>query len=154
MISNGMRLLIVTQAVDVNDPILGFFHRWIEEFAKHCERVHVICLKEGAHHLPPNVTVHSLGKESGRSRLKYLLRFFRLVWSLRREYDAVFVHMTPEYVLLGGLLWRLWNKRVVLWYVHRQSTFALQLAAHLVHKIATSAKGSISVRSRKIAVVG
>ena len=154
MISNGMRLLIVTQAVDVNDPILGFFHRWIEEFAKHCERVHVICLKEGAHHLPPNVTVHSLGKESGRSRLKYLLRFFRLTWSLRREYDAVFVHMNPEYVLLGGLLWRLWNKRVVLWYVHRQSTFALQLAAHLVHKIATSAKGSISLRSPKIAVVG
>lgn len=24
-----MKLLIVTQALDINDPILGFFHRWV-----------------------------------------------------------------------------------------------------------------------------
>ena len=46
-----MKLLIMTQAVDQNDPVLGFFHRWIEEFSRHCERVHVICLKEGEHSL-------------------------------------------------------------------------------------------------------
>ena len=59
-----MRLLIVTQVVDQNDSVLGFFHRWIEEFAKNCEKVHVICLKESVHNLPENVAVHSLGKES------------------------------------------------------------------------------------------
>ena len=157
-----MRLLICTQAVDTEDPILGFFHRWVEEFAKHSERVHVICLKEGAHHLPPNVSVHSLGKEGKTAnseqrtanRISYVIRFYFLIWKYRNEYDTVFVHMNPEYVLFGGLLWRLWRKRIVLWYVHRQSTFALRLAASLVQKIATSAKGSIGLRSPKIAVVG
>src|SRR3989344_9655850 len=157
-----MRLLICTQAVDSDDPVLGFFHRWIEEFAKHCESIEIICLRAGVQHLPDNVHIHSLGKEKmsanseqrTANRIQYAFQFWRHMWRLRGEYDAVFVHMNPEYVLLGGLLWRLWRKRVVLWYVHRQSTFALQLAAHLVHKIATSAKGSISLRSPKIAVVG
>ena len=29
-----MKLLIITQAIDINNPVLGFFHRWIEEFSK------------------------------------------------------------------------------------------------------------------------
>src|SRR3989344_6741688 len=57
-----MRLLIVTQKVDKNDPVLGFFHRWIEKFAKNFERVTVICLGKGEYNLPANVKVLSLGK--------------------------------------------------------------------------------------------
>jgi hypothetical protein len=60
-----MKLLIITQKVDINDPILGFFHRWIEEFAKHCEKITVICLYKGTYNLPNNVKVLSLGKEEG-----------------------------------------------------------------------------------------
>ena len=58
-----MRLLILTQKVDINDNNLGFFHRWIEEFARHCESVIVVCLQKGEYHLPPNVKILSLGKE-------------------------------------------------------------------------------------------
>ena len=58
-----MKLLIITQKVDINDPVLGFFHRWLEEFAKHYEFVTVICLEKGEHRLPENVKVLSLGKE-------------------------------------------------------------------------------------------
>ena len=39
------KLLIVTQAVDTEEPALGFFVRWIEELAKRVESVEVICLK-------------------------------------------------------------------------------------------------------------
>ena len=67
-----MKLLIVTQAIDSEHPILGFFHRWVEEFAKHCEHVHVICLQAGKHSLPANVTVHSLGKERITERTRGL----------------------------------------------------------------------------------
>ena len=85
-----MRLLIVTQTVDSGDPILGFFHRWIEEFAKHTERIEVICLREGFHALPANVRVHSLGKERGAAgRATYALHFLSLVWRLRHDYDAL-----------------------------------------------------------------
>ncbi len=98
-----MKLLILTQKVDKNDPILGFFHRWIEEFANHCEQVTVICLAKGKSTLPPTVSVLSLGKEAGQSRLKYLWRFYRYLWRERQNYDTVFVHMNQEYVLLGAL---------------------------------------------------
>ena len=134
-ISNGMRLLIVTQAVDRDDPVLGFFIGWIQAFAKEFESVHTICLTEGTHRLPPNVRVYSLGKESGRSRIKYLWRFFRTAWKLRREYDAVFVHMNQEYILLGGILWRILGKQIVLWRNHKKGSIWTRVAGFLAHTV-------------------
>lgn len=149
-----MKLLIVTQTVDTDDPILGFFVRWIEEFAKHAERVEVICLKEGKHELPMNVRVHSLGKERGGSRVSYILNFYRFLWRFRREYDAVFVHMNPEYVLLGGPFWRLLGKRVALWYTHKNVDTKLRLASWLANVIFTASKESFRIRTSKVRVMG
>jgi len=56
-----MKLLIITQKVDINDDNLGFFHRWLEKLASRFEKLSVICLAEGEHHLPSNVAVFSLG---------------------------------------------------------------------------------------------
>ena len=150
----GMRLLITTQAVDLDDPILGFFHRWILEFAKHCERVDIICLKEGRHQLPANVFVHSLGKEVRRSRFGYVFRFYHYIYALRHEYDSVFVHMNPEYVVLGGLFWRQWKKKIALWYVHRSHTWWLGAALLFADRVFTSATRSIPSRSKKIVALG
>lgn len=47
-----MNLLIITQKIDQNDDVLGFFHRWVEEFSKYCELVIVICLQKGEYDLP------------------------------------------------------------------------------------------------------
>ena len=130
-----MRLLIVTQAIDKHDPVLGFFHRWVEEIAKHAEHVHVICLKEGTHDLPENVLVNSLGKESGPSRFKYLKRFYSYIWRYRREYDSVFVHMNEEYVLLAGVPWFFWGKKVVLWRNHKQGSWRTKLAGFFTNTV-------------------
>ena len=108
-----MRLLITTQVVDRTDPFLGFFHGWIVELAKHFEHIEIICLQEGQHSLPSNVNVNSLGKELGiQSRIVYAARFLGLVWKLRDSYDAVFVHMNQEYILLAGWLWKILHKRI------------------------------------------
>lgn len=145
-----MKLLIVTQAVDTEDPVLGFFVRWIEEFAKHIEHIEVICLKEGKYHLPENVRVHSLGKENGpASRVGYSLRFLKLVWKLRNEYDTIFVHMNPEYVVLGGLLWRTLGKHIAFWYNHPQKGIRLSLAALLAHKIFHTSQYAATAHFRK-----
>lgn len=149
-----MRLLIITQKVDADDPILGFFHRWIEEFAKQCERVLVLCLEQGNFHLPQNVSVASLGKERQRSKPQYVARFYRYIFAHRREYDCVFVHMNPEYVLLGSFLWRIWRKRIGLWYVHRQVNMKLRIAEKLSHVIFTAAKESFQLKSGKVHVLG
>lgn len=149
-----MKLLIVTQVVDSQDSDLGFFVRWIEEFAKHVERLEVICLKEGKHQLPTNVRVHSLGKEKGVSRIIYVLNFYRYIWKLRDDYDAVFIHMNPEYVILGGPLWRLWGKRISLWYTHKNVNTKLRIATFFSNVILTASKESFRLKSKKVHVMG
>lgn len=154
-----MRLLIVTQTVDRSDPVLGFFHRWLEEFAKHFEHIHVICLKEGTHSLPQNITVHSLGKGAalGRDsaiyrtmrRLKYLVRFLKLIFALRKEYDAIFVHMNQEYVLLGGKLWWVLRKPVYLWRNHYAGSIFTDIASLFCRKIFCTSKFSYTAKYRK-----
>jgi len=149
-----MNLLIVTQKVDSEDAILGFFHRWIEEFAKHYKKIIVICLEEGKHSLPENVKVLSLGKEQGVSKFTYLKRFFQYIWRERKNYDTVFVHMNPEYVVLGGLLWRLLGKKIGLWYTHRQVNFKLWIAAIFSHIIFSASDFSFGLETSKLYVVG
>ncbi len=116
-----MKVLVCTEAIDRGDPLLGFFHRWLEEFARHAHRVHVICLGYGGGRLPGNVVEHSLGKESAKGaplfkRFVYSLRLLRHAWANRDDYDMVLVHLSPEYLLVAGLLWRLLKKRVGFWY--------------------------------------
>ena len=141
-----MKLLVLTQAVDTDDPVLGFMHRWIEEISKKYDHVEVVCLKEGKHDLPANVSVHSLGKENGRSRVKYVLRFYRYIWSLRKNYDAVFVHMNQEYVLLGGVFWILWGKPVVLWRNHKMGFISTHVAALLSRTVCFTSPSAYAAR--------
>lgn len=150
-----MKLLIVTQVIDKEDPTLGFFHRWIEVFAAQVEHLEVICLKEGTHSLPANVRVHSLGKEHGdRSRIAYAWHFIRLAVSLRPNYDAVFVHMNPEYLLIGGPFWILRRVPVVLWYTHKSVPLSLRLGSFFAKTIFTSSPESLRLYTRKKSPIG
>jgi glycosyltransferase involved in cell wall biosynthesis len=144
-----MRLLIITQKVDQNDDVLGFFHGWIAEFAKHCEQVTVIALGVGEHHLPKNVRVFSLGKERAVSRIGYLINFYRLIWRERKNYDVVFVHMNQEYVLLGGLLWKFFGKKISMWRNHYAGSFLTRMAMMLSDKLFCTSKYSFTAQSKK-----
>lgn len=141
-----MRLLIVTQAVDEKDLYLSFFTGWLKAFSTKFESIEVICLKEGEHSLPQNVRVHSLGKEHGVGRLEYVIRFYRHIWSLRGEYDAVFVHMNQEYVLLGGLLFALFGKPLFLWRNHYAGSIWTDVAAQFCKKVFYTSKSSYTAK--------
>jgi len=149
-----MKILIITQVIDTEHPILGFFHRWVEEFASQCEHVHVICLEAGKHSLPANVTVHSLGKEEGKGRLVYLVRFYKLIWTLRDEYKNVFIHMNQLYVTLGFLPWMILRKKVGLWYAHGTISLSLRLAILLTGRVFTSTEEGLQVNTNKKIIVG
>lgn len=149
-----MKLLIVTQAVDRAHSNLGFFTKWIDEFAKHCDEVTVIANEVGRHTLPENVTVFSLGKEGGSSRLARYVKFLSLIVWFSGRYDSVFCHMNPEYVIAGAWWWRLVHKRVVFWYMHKSVTPRLKLAEQLADVIVTASPESFRLPSKKVHVVG
>jgi len=160
-----MNLLITTQKVDINDDVLGFMHGWVEEFAKYCEKVIVICLQQGEHKLPKNVKVLSLGKElriknyelritNFFNKAIYIFKFYKYIWREKRNYDKVFVHMNPEYIVLGGLFWRMFGKKIVLWYAHGHTPRSLKIAEKLTDIIFTSTKSGCRLKSKKIKVVG
>lgn len=149
-----MKILIITQKIDRNDSVLGFFCRWVEEFSKHCEQVTVIALGVGVHNLPKNVRVFSLGKECGTSRIGYLYNFYRLIWHERKNYDVVFVHMNPEYVMLGGILWKILRKKIALWYTHKVVSWYLRVAEKISNDIFTASKESFRLSSKKLHVTG
>ncbi|MFA6273102.1 MAG: glycosyltransferase family 4 protein [Candidatus Paceibacterota bacterium] len=124
----AMKLLILTQKINKADPVLGFFHRWLLAFATNFEKITVICLELGEYDLPANVQVLSLGKEQGKSRVKYLRNFYKYIWQTRHDYDVVFVHMNQEYILLGALIWKILGKKTAFWYNHTCGNFLTKIA--------------------------
>ncbi len=149
-----MKLLIVTQKVDRTDPILGFFHGWLDQFAHQCDQVVVITQKQGVYHLPHNVKVVSLGKENKSPRFIQILRFWKLQFSLQKEYDAVFVHMTPIWVVLGALGWKLLRKKVYLWYEIKRGSWKYSLALKLVRKVFAATEQGVPGPTKKLVVTG
>lgn len=152
-----MKLLISTQAMDTQNPALGFFHDWVAALAPYFDEVHVICLFEGSHQLPVNVSVYSLGKEmhtgperGGYSRrIRYAVRFLHIAWKLRASYDRVLVHMNEEYVLIAGLLWKLLGKPIYMWRNHYAGSWRTDTATALCTKVFCTSQHSYTAKYPK-----
>src|SRR5262249_53675275 len=110
--------------------------------------------KTGSYHVPENVTVHTLGKELGIEKGPRIMRYIALMVSLRKEYTHVFAHMNPEYVIAGGLIWRLLRKKIGFWYVHGSVSKRLRLALSWANVVFTASKESFRIESPKVRVLG
>lgn len=154
-----MKLLICTQAIDKNHPILGFFHAWVEEFSKHFEEVHVICLVKGEYSLPEHVHVYSLGKEEGENKIKYLFRFYKYFskFFFKVHVDFVFFHMGAIYNILGApffFLRKIYKTKFYWWKTHGHIDLAGRVALLFVDTVYTGSKESFPVKTKKVRVVG
>ncbi len=154
-----MKLLITTQAVDINHPILAFAIGWITEFSKHFAEVHVICLQKGTYELPSNVFVYSLGKENGESRLTYIVRFYRyfsyIFFKVKVEY--VFFHMGAIYNILAFpfFIVRTFYKTSFFWWkAHGHINMVGKLALCFVDRVYTSTESGFPINTSKRHVVG
>lgn len=148
-----MKLLILTQKIDSEDPVLGFFHEWVWRLSERCEKVTVICLQKGTMALPENVRVLSLGKERKVSRLSYLFNFYKYLWQERKNYETVFVHMNQEYILLAGWLWRLLNKNLFLWRNHREGNLLTKASIFLANTVFCTSKYSYTAQFGKTRIM-
>jgi glycosyltransferase involved in cell wall biosynthesis len=149
-----MRLLIITQKVDVNDSVLGFFHGWISHLAPLVKEIVVIALAKGEHILPANVKVISLGKENKSPKIFQAIRFYLYVLKFLPKSDGVFVHMAPEYVKALYPLNIFLRKPVIMWYAHINVSNTAKWAMRHVQKILTPSKESFSSVSEKVISTG
>lgn len=140
--------------MDKKDSALGFFQKWVVSLAPHFDHVEVVCLKKGECELPKNVSLYSLGKEdlSGSraiKRLRYIIRFYSHIWRTRKNYDVVFVHMNQEYILLGGIFWRMFGKKVFMWRNHYAGNMLTDIAAFFCDKVFCTSRYSYTARYKK-----
>ncbi len=148
-----MRLLVFTQKIDSEDPVLGFFHDWVDRLSYHFETISVICLEQGKKNLPKNVEVYSLGKESGQNRLKYIFNYYKHLINLSGSYDAVLVHMNQEYIILGGLYWKFKKIPVYLWRNHSKGSLITNLAVLLSTKVFCTSNYSYTAQFKKTTIM-
>ncbi|MEK7201358.1 MAG: glycosyltransferase family 4 protein, partial [Patescibacteria group bacterium] len=80
--------------------------------------------------------------------------FLSVIYTNGRQYEKVLVHMNPEYIVLGGLLWRLLGKRTGLWYTHKHTGIRLRIAVLLSHVVFTASRASFRLETKKLHVMG
>lgn len=151
-----MRLLLFNLATDRDDPVLGFAAAWAAALARRAESVDVLTMRAGRLDLPPNVRVHSLGKERGRSVPARVLAFYATLGRLllRGRPDACFSHMQPAFTVMGAPLLLARRVPVVTWYAHPSLTWELRLAHAVSARMVTSVATAYPWRRDKLEVVG
>ena len=151
-----LRVLMITQKVDLDDDVLGFTHTWVNKLAERVGQLYVLALSVGRHELRENVILYSMGKERGAGRLRRLVNFTRVVAPLvlRRRVDVVFVHMVPLYAVLAAPWAKLAGVPVVMWYAHGHVSYTLKIAHWLVERVVSSTPEGFRLPSEKLVIVG
>lgn len=143
--------VMITQAVDEEDPVLGFTPGWINSLADNLRALSLFCLRVGKHTLRDNVSLRVLGQ--GKAR-----RLWRLRKGLKadlREMDirAIFAHMCPRYAVAARRIVGP-SVPIILWYAHSAKSFWLARAHKISRVVLTPTPESCPIQSEKVRVVG
>jgi glycosyltransferase involved in cell wall biosynthesis len=149
-----MKLLVITQRVDKDHDIMGFFHGWLTHLSSNVDSLEVIANGVGEHTLPPNATVHSLGKEKGYGKIKRYLSFYLSLMRILPRVDGVFVHMCPEYVVALYPLNFFFRKPIVMWYAHVKVSLIAKFAISKVKKVLSPSEDSFVTQTEKLVATG
>ena len=95
-----------------------------------------------------------MGKEGGISRIKYIYRFYKYIFSIRKEYDSVLVHMNPVYIILGGVFWKIMGKKIFLWYNHPMGNMMAKVAILFSNKVFCTSPYSFSAKYKNRTYAG
>lgn len=149
-----VRVLMLTQRLDAASPVLASAVGWVNALAARVDHVDVVCFDRGHAPLASNVTVWTVGTRERVSRIARLRSFVRHVAPLAGEVDVLFAHMVPRFAWLAFPLARARRRPIVLWYVHRQRSFELRLAAAASAVVATAVPASFPIASAKVRALG
>ncbi len=150
-----MRLLMVTQRIDLDDSILGFAHIWASKLAERIEKLYILALWLGRHSLPSNVEVYSVGKERGIGKIRRFINFNKAVAEiiLSKKVNGVFIHQCPIYAILCSPYTKLVGIPMVSFYGHKSVNPTLRIAHILLDKVVTSSEEGFRINSKKKTVI-
>lgn len=149
-----MRLLIFVNKFDEGNDLLGFFVGWAKELASRLGGIVVITQQEGEYNALPNLKVVVIDKKKFPNQPVRAIKFIRLLFQLRNDYDGILVIMAPAWAVLAGLVAKVLRKKTYLWYAVWRGNWKLRLAEKLVDKIFCSVKESFPFASKKVAPIG
>ena len=113
-----MKIVFITQAVDLNHLVQASAVRWIEVMANHedVDSIEVLTLREGSYRLPKNVNVRLI---KGYNRFETLRNFCRHAWGNAADKKTVFfVHQNGVYPILLMLQGLFRDRPVYQWLCH------------------------------------
>ncbi len=151
-----MNILIFNLGMDKNDAPLAFTIDWVNEFAKHCDRVIVLSLRSGDYAIAENVQVFDIGHQKGYSKPRLLFNFYYYLFFLLWKYkiDGVFSHMNQLFSALAGFVLKLKGIPLVTWYAHASVTTSLKVAHYFSKFMVASVYDAYPYKKGKLRVIG
>ncbi len=149
-----MRVVMLTHQVDREATFFAFTHGWVAALARRVEHLEVICQHAGVVDLPDNISLHSLGKEEGRSKGGQFRVLQRILWGILPHADVIFSHMIPRYALLAAPGALRFGVPIVQWYTLGHADLELRLAHVIVRRVVTASRESFPLAGRKVTPIG
>lgn len=147
-----MRLVVVTQRVDPDDPALGATVPMLRALAARVDELVVLTLASREAGLPANVRVKSIAAPN--QALRGLRFAAALAPELRTRPVAVLAHMSPIYAVLAAPLARPLRVPLLLWFTHWRASRMLRAAERVSTRVLTVDRRSFPLASRKVVPIG
>ncbi len=166
MENSGLKVLMMTPAVDETLDILGFIATWVRKLSERADKLYVITPHyDKRTPLPENVTVCGLktsdNKPDDASKQSILLNALRwrillhsTMLKIVPQVDVVFCHMYPRFTIWVSPYAKLFRVPIVTWYSHAHVSRQLKIAHLLSDRIVTASKDSFNIKSHKVIVTG
>jgi len=140
-----VKLVVATQRVDLDDPVLGATVPKLHALAERVDELVVVTLASGRHDLGGNVRVRTLRAGGRGVRGAQFVRFLAA-----ERADAVLAHMAPIYAVLAAPL----RAPVALWFTHPRDSRLLRAATRLSRVVLTVDERSFPFPSPKVRPIG
>jgi len=147
-----MKLVVVTQRVDPDDPALGATVPMLRALADRVDELVVLTLVARDAGLPSNVRVKTIAAPSQALRGARFVA--ALAPELRSRPVAVLAHMSPIYAVLAAPLVRPLRIPLLLWFTHWRPSRLLRAAERVTTGILTVDRRSFPLDSPKVHAIG
>jgi glycosyltransferase involved in cell wall biosynthesis len=145
-------LVVVTQAVDPDDPVLAATLPKLRALADRVDELVVLADRIVSGSLPDNCVTHSFAGPSKASRGAHYLA--ALGPALANRPLAVVAHMAPVYAVLAAPLARPLRVPLLLWFTQQRGGRLLHVAERVADIVLTVDPRSVPLSSRKVRAIG